>query len=132
MINQEYMIIKNGSTWETICPFPIGYVYMSFNSTSPATTFGGTWIEIKGYFPYFNHGTGTGGSNTHTLTTAQMPSHNHSLYKRGTGGGGGWALDTQGDYTNGWDASWVSYAGEGQAHNNMPAYQTVYAWRRTA
>ena len=29
------------SDWETI--YPIGSIYMSANSTSPATLFGGTW-----------------------------------------------------------------------------------------
>ncbi|MCI9496009.1 MAG: hypothetical protein HFJ67_10295 [Adlercreutzia mucosicola] len=32
---------------------------------------------------------------------------------------------------NSWDAT-TNAAGLGQPHNNMPAYQDVYAWRRTA
>ena len=30
--------------------YPIGSIYMSTNSTSPATLFGGTWEQIKGRF----------------------------------------------------------------------------------
>lgn len=33
--------------------YPVGSVYMSWNSTSPASLFGGTWVEITESFPYF-------------------------------------------------------------------------------
>lgn len=116
--------------------YPIGSVYISYVSTSPAELFGGTWTAITGVFPYFNAGTGTGGSNTHTLTTAQMPKHTHTtpapaVYYTVTDGGGGnnygqaWLGGTPNTFTS-------SSAGKGSAHNNMPAYQTLYAWRRTA
>lgn len=53
--------------------FPVGYVYMSFSSTSPATLFGGTWSQISGRFLYCTTSTGTGGNNNHTLTADQLP-----------------------------------------------------------
>lgn len=112
--------------------YPVGSVYISYEPTSPAELFGGTWTAITGVFPYFNAGTETGGSNTHTLTTAQMPAHTHSLptvlgyqsganNKNGGSSGGNWTSFTS-----------SGSAGSGQSHNNMPAYQTFYAWRRTA
>lgn len=52
---------------------------MSSSSTSPASLFGGAWSALTGRFLYCNNGTGTGGSNTHTLTTSEMPSHNHTV-----------------------------------------------------
>lgn len=121
--------------------YPVGSVYISWNPTSPASLFGGSWTAITGRFPYFNAGTGTGGSNTHTLTVGQMPKHNHNMsiwLNNGTGttGGGGtygFTYSDYGGYTGGnWDTKWVSETGSGESHNNMPAYQTLYAWRRTA
>lgn len=82
--------------------YPVGSVYISLNSTSPATLFGGTWDQIKGRFllgtgkcsantddSYF--GTikaagvwdapagSTGGEDWHELTVAEMPSHSHEV-----------------------------------------------------
>lgn len=37
--------------------YPVGSVYMSYTSTSPASLFGGNWTAITGHFPYFNNGT---------------------------------------------------------------------------
>ena len=65
--------------------YPVGSIYMSVNSTSPQTLFGGTWEKIQGRFLL---GAGTdgdvtttlgqkGGARTHTLTVAELPSHNH-------------------------------------------------------
>lgn len=118
--------------------YPVGAVYISYDSTSPASLFGGTWTAITGRFPYFNAGTATGGSNTHTLTTAQLPSHTHGW--KGYVGGGAmsgstniFALfgnDSASSYIN--NGKGPQSVGSGSSHNNMPAYQTLYAWRRTA
>lgn len=125
--------------------YPVGAVYISYSSTSPASLFGGTWTAITGKFPYFNAGTGTGGSNTHTLSVSEMPSHNHGLRlwcNSGTGGNAEYGItyadpyDTYGGSAREWAASAsynrTLYTGSGSSHNNMPAYQTLYAWRRTA
>ena len=118
--------------------YPVGSVYIAYNSTSPASRFGGTWTAMTGVFPYFNAGTATGGSNTHTLTTAQMPSHTHGW--KGFVGGGAmsgstnyfalFGSDSAQSYIN--NGKGPQSAGSGSSHNNMPAYQTLYAWRRTA
>lgn len=113
--------------------YPVGAVYISYVSTSPASLFGGTWTAITGRFPYFNAGTATGGSNTHTLTVAQMPSHTHSygnFYTQRYD----WVSGGIQQIASGVDdlSSGLQATGGGQAHNNMPAYQTLYAWRRTA
>lgn len=119
----------------TLKSYPIGAVYISYEPTSPAELFGGTWTPITGVFPYFNAGTGTGGSNTHTLTIAEMPSHSHSATFETTadklGGGSTYArFNNNGTPTDG--IVNIGNTGGGQAHNNMPAYQTFYAWRRIA
>ena len=116
---------------------PVGYVYISYSSTSPASLFGGSWVAITGRFPYFNAGTGQGGSNSHTLSVNEIPSHNHSIHMRVGWGSGGGASETifqtssPTSVGNKWTES-TNYTGGSAAHNNMPAYQTLYAWRRTA
>ena len=66
--------------------YPVGSIYMSVNSTSPQTLFGGTWEQIKGRFLLAAGSNGsdvdvtlgaTGGEAKHTLTVAELPSHNH-------------------------------------------------------
>lgn len=128
--------------------YPVGAVYISWSSTSPASLFGGSWVAITGRFPYFNAGTSTGGNNTHTLTGGQIPDHSHNISHQftvsGNGGGGAsgipggqpsWGANGQ---NTGWNtpADWFRvdgvYGSFGGSHNNMPAYQTLYAWRRTA
>jgi len=61
--------------------YPVGSIYMSISSTSPATLFGGTWEQITNRFllsagSSYTAGA-TGGEATHTLTVAEMPTHNH-------------------------------------------------------
>lgn len=63
--------------------YPVGSIYMSVTNTSPSTLFGGTWVQIEDTFLLAagtNHAAGdTGGEETHTLTTAEMPTHNHTF-----------------------------------------------------
>ena len=63
--------------------YPVGSIYISYNSTNPGTLFGGTWENygngrvLKG----INSGTAglTGGSDTVTLSTANLPAHTHDI-----------------------------------------------------
>ena len=60
--------------------YPVGSVYMSFNSTSPTTLFGGEWEQIVDKFLWCTNSSGeTGGEATHTLTVDEMPSHRHTV-----------------------------------------------------
>lgn len=64
--------------------YPVGSIYMSVASTSPATLFDGTtWEQLKDKFLLGAGDTytagGTGGNASHTLTIAEMPSHNHTF-----------------------------------------------------
>lgn len=130
--------------------YPVGAVYISYVSTSPASLFGGTWTPITGRFPYFNAGVGTGGSNTTTISTANMPAHVHQMRIKGAweenraygltssgpgfggrpiinnGGSGDWGKLNTGT------SSFMQSVGSGSSFNNMPQYQEFYAWRRTA
>ena len=63
--------------------YPIGSVYISVTSSNPSELFGGTWERIKDTFllaagDTYTAGT-TGGSATVTLTTTEIPSHDHTV-----------------------------------------------------
>lgn len=119
--------------------YPIGSIYMSVNSTSPAALFGGVWEQIQDTFLLAagsGHPAGsTGGEETHTLTVSEMPSHTHSA----------WFYNASGNKSFGYNYGNKGYAsqeqtsssgiennGGGQPHNNMPPFLAVYVWKRTA
>lgn len=123
--------------------YPVGSIYISVNSTSPQTLFGGTWEAIQGKFLLGQssaHTAGsTGGEETHTLTIGEMPEHTHPMYSGNAGGDSEWTPD-EGAYlvdsvtqtkTTWWARLGMTYAGGGNAHNNMPPYLAVYMWKRT-
>ena len=80
--------IVTGDSAAVLATMPVGYVYISVTPTSPATLFGGTWEAIAqgrvlvGQDPSqseFNTVEETGGEKTHILTSAELPSHTHSI-----------------------------------------------------
>jgi microcystin-dependent protein len=149
--------------------YPIGSVFLSITGTSPATTMGGSWTRVtEGRF-LAGVGTGNdgsvsedfplgngGGKYFHTLTTSEMPSHNHTGYT-GTRGAGGIVVSElkptildgvsslvhEGDYhtsarginktlkLNGQLFFDPPYSGD-QPHNNIPPSFGIYIWQRTA
>lgn len=131
----------NGKASKLDC-YPVGALYISFVSTSPASLFGGTWAQITGRFLRAANDVSTGGADAHTLTEAQMPSHHHGVVREQDGdwagywqsnasSGGLWQVVSNG--TQGANRGLRTTAvGGGTSHNNMPAYQDVYVWRRTA
>jgi len=78
--------------------YPVGSVYISFNSTDPSTLFGGTWQRLKDTFLLANgdaYAPNTSGGNaTKTITTDNLPAHTHS---RGTMNITGSILNTDSD-----------------------------------
>ena len=68
--------------------YPVGAVYISVSSTNPESIWTGTsWsafgagrtlVGINSGDSDFDVSEETGGAKTHTLTTAQLPSHNHA------------------------------------------------------
>ena len=118
--------------------YPVGTIYESANSSfNPNTAWGGSWSKIEGKFllgssTSYTIGS-TGGEATHTLTESEMPRHRHTysdllepLGELGTYivGAGNEQVLKAGEYT--------TYAGGDGAHNNMPPYQVVNIWKRTA
>lgn len=119
--------------------YPVGSIYMSVNSASPATLFGGTWERIKDQFLLAagdKYAAGkTGGEATHTLTENEIPAHRHSIWFPNAGGEQSAAIGyPEAGSKNTWyaEASKTAGAGGGEAHNNMPPYLSVYVWKRTA
>lgn len=129
--------------------YPVGSIYISVNSTSPDTLFGGTWEQIEDRFLLSAGSTytagATGGEATHTLTTNEIPSHRHMNDYYFPGGDQQFYTDT-GSGLSGSGNKYIyiggsvgfhgaqkhSNVGGGQAHNNMPPYLVVYMWKRTA
>lgn len=131
--------------WSLI--YPIGAIYTSVVSTSPATLFGGTWSAIAAGRVLVGLDSGdtdfdtveeTGGAKTHTLTDAEMPSHNHRTNYNTTSGGlaNGVVMANNSNASNTHNTStwWVSTttAGSDNAHANVQPYLVVYMWKRTA
>ena len=120
---------------ENICDiiYPVGSFYMSANSTSPASLFGGTWEQIKDKFILAagdDYEAGTeGGEAEHTLTIAEMPAHTHNFSYGITTGSPGMAPTVMSD--NSYSASFANTGGD-KPHNNMPPYLTAYIWKRVA
>lgn len=82
LLGQGNISIQGGGSDVVDLIYPVGSIYMSVNSTSPSTLFGGTWEKIEDTFllasgTTYSNGS-TGGSATVTLTENQMPSHTHT------------------------------------------------------
>ena len=126
----------NNLTWQQI--YPVGAVYISYTSTSPASLFGGTWTQITGRFLRMANDVSTGGADTVALTQAQMPSHTHGVqgyFNRvnyNSYSGSEFELSYHRITSdNPSTVTPILEVGSGSAHSNMPAYQDLYAWRRT-
>ena len=114
--------------------YPVGSIYMSVTSTSPADLFGGTWERIKDRFLLASGDTysagSTGGEAQHTLTVDEMPAHAHQWNGRDR---------TELSHTGtqipiaGNDPLFnIQATGGSKPHNNMQPYLTVYIWKRVA
>lgn len=130
--------------------YPVGSIYINASvSTNPATLLGfGTWsafgagrtlVGIDSGDTDFDTVEETGGAKTHTLTTAQMPSHSHIIDISGTAmtratsnvstGGDFWPM---GLAPSGGGTHSLSNRteGSGGSHNNLQPYIVTYLWKR--
>ena len=126
--------------------YPVGSIYLTAGSTSPAVLFGGTWVQISQGRTLIGAGTGTdandvqqsftagstGGEYTHTLTTDEMPSHNHTIPNKDDVYGTGPNVVNRSYYSTSSATVYTNSTGGGQAHNNIQPYLVVNIWQRTA
>jgi hypothetical protein len=148
--------------------FPVGSFYTSHSvSTDPATILGfGTWSAVTGKVLIGVDGTftagSTGGAQTHTIDTANLPphthdqgtldtstggTHTHQVYRDfdGASGSARWTFHTSagtggganttggtGDHDHVISGSTGNGPGSSTAINHMPPWHAAYIWRRTA
>lgn len=117
--------------------WPVGSVFTAVVATNPATLLGfGTWSSIAAGRMLIGLDSGdtkfdtveeTGGAETVTLTTTELPAHTHTVSGLSTGGSGGVRIDAGTGST-----ATSSSAGSGAAFSIMNPYFVVYFWKRTA
>ena len=131
--------------------YPVGSVYMSYTNVFPASFFGENWTAITGRFPYFNNGTSTEGANSvdhsHNLNgtgfadidvitsgkwfnVCYRNGANHSFTPKQ--GWAGLTNDILGSAETNTHSIDLSGTMNSSSINDMPAYQTFYAWHRTS
>lgn len=140
--------------------YPVGAIYISYNSTNPATLFGGTWTQIKDAFllsagnTYSAGSTGGTAKHTHQYGVGYRPyygaltgkdegaiwlagydANNNISYKSTYT----WAGPSNNDRRNSSLGTGTTTGGGNvtafanvQYTSNLPPYLTVYMWRRTA
>ena len=126
--------------------YPLGAIYITTSAVSPSSIWAGTtWVAygegrtlvgIDSGDTDFDSPEETGGAKTHTLTTAEMPSHTHTYLDRGN--------DTTSDGKANNNLVRVNPSqqpdsnrttdptGGDQPHNNLQPYIVTYMWKRTA
>jgi len=151
--------ISTAITAAKLAMYPVGSIYMSAAETNPGTFIGGTWaawgagrvpVGIDATQTEFDTAEETGGEKTHTLITAEMPSHRHRNIKIDTSStpniavpnasnpsvdNANWTVGTaQNDNYSGQNEAKLAHeaVGGGEAHNNLQPYITCYMWKRTA
>ena len=163
--NEIWTRFRYQGTWypwtnTALLSMPVGFVYTSIDSTSPATLFGGTWSALPaGRFLRAGTGGAEGGSDTHVhsgpwhghgLTTAYAKVNgvngDNYLHIQQISSGGNWYSNNAGNKFTSFVAGGgvlgmaaglggnTDGAGNGNtgSASNVPAYYEVYAWRRTA
>jgi len=151
----DVSVMDANSTLRVLLDFihPVGSYYETSDTTfDPNVTWGGTWVlEAEGLVHIGAGSTysvgDTGGEETHTLTTDEMPSHTHNpangsayafvetdadstVSRRSAGGSttSNYVTSTKSFYRH----TATHATGGGQAHNIMQPYIVVNRWHRTA
>lgn len=142
---------ENGASYKAflkdlfLITHPVGSLFFTADNVSPATTYGGTWTQIRGHYIFAadeDHPAGTtGGEAEHTITVDEMPAHGHRLKGQfgatGTTSHPPWTQDyTQLAGMNSTEfvlnGESVEQTGGGQPMPIEPLYAAYYVWQRTA
>ena len=152
--------MEDNTTLSLLSSYPVGSIYQSVNTTSPASLFGGSWEKIEGRFLLGSSSEyelgDTGGEAEHTMKWREMAYHNHGIYVHY--GNSGDATDETGSesvtafnnelykgilaWTNRYRIVGMSVTNNPAESMNetnlqepmpiMPLYYCVNIWRRTA
>lgn len=76
--------MEDNTTLSLLSSYPVGSIYQSVNTTSPASLFGGSWEKIEGRFllgssSEYDLGD-TGGASEFKQTYYYVGQHNHAIY----------------------------------------------------
>ena len=117
--------------------YPVGSVFISNNTVSPADLIGRTWTKLDDdTFVCCGTPNTTGGANSIILTINEMPSHNHQL-----AGFGEWLSGSSKNYfkvalhgERNWNPPMDSMGSVGgdQPFDNRPKYRAFNIYFRTA
>jgi microcystin-dependent protein len=127
--------------------YPVGSIYLSVSSTSPASLFGGTWEQLRNRFllgaSNENAAGSTGGEASSTLSTENLPAHTHTMatgaaQPEGVGAPQSIYTAIVDKYTTA-SGHWYNQVrsgtnenANGESFSNMPPYLAVYMWKRVA
>lgn len=134
--------------------YPVGSFYISYNNTSPADMFGGTWTQVTSRFLYATTSTATGGSASHKHYVPifmSRPDYDTGQVRLISWRGGDFnpihgfytssntlAMEVMLHYTanrsivDGNMNSNPAHSMYSQTVSSLPPYQGVYCWYRTA
>lgn len=142
--------IKDSSRWNTYLNliYPIGTLYFSYTSTSPASRFGGSWSAISGNrYLRVGNSVDTGGNNSHThplsgnggacidyaFTNGVFTIHSTNAKVQASANfSANNYLSVSGNYAVERTKMPKALCGNTDSSTITPLYQTVYCWRRTA
>ena len=114
--------------------YPVGAVYISTVNTSPSSLIGGTWTQITNAALRASTSIGYTGSDTHTITINEIPSHRHDINDYITDNGTPnmqWNL-LWGNHGNPNGGIYTNYVGGGQAMSLVQRSYNCFIWYRTA
>lgn len=139
------VIVNTDYKWVALQAYPVGALYISYVSTSPASLFGGSWTQITGRYLRADNNVSESSANSHShglgagyaayesytlhdeykyksLSNTQYWSSNYKVSNHGSGGG----VTTANHQTG------MALGGTTDGAGVTPPYQNVYVWRRTA
>ena len=118
------------------CIYPIGSLYFSNSSTSPASKIGGTWTAISEAVIRGSSSIGYIGSDEHEIAITEMPAHIHrQSATKGLYGQTGGNYNVFYDSTVGTDPSAARNTyetGGGSAMSLVQRSYNCFIWYRTA
>lgn len=144
LVDDNYLAVYGGTSLLDLF-YPIGTYYETSNTSfDPNISWGGVWVEdstgrvtVSRDSGTFNTVGATGGEESHTLTTAEMPAHNHAWDGVNDGAStssqsGNYPFRIYQDRKVNWTGtrSVMKNTGGGSAHNNLQPYVVVKRWHR--